>query len=288
MRRVVLTALLAVIGCSAPPASARTDSSSLDTVGEDAISARARRATVTATYMVLPSGRLRVSLRSDAARVKLTYSTPRKGLRSKFVRIRKGTGAATVAKGSRKLTVRALATSRLRASTSTRVRRNPLLRDADGNGILDYQYDVDSDGRYETALFDDDRNGRFEMAFFDTGAISGLFKDQNDDGYFELVALDANRDGKAERLFYDADRDGYPELQCLDYIGPDGVADTWVDTSVQSKNLQQDRAAEDLMVKNIVTLNQLRQLNPSSTGYIRYNPAPSLLRPHERADFGPR
>ena len=40
----------------------------------------------------------------------------------------------------------------------------------------------------------------------------------------------------------------------------------------------QDRAANDLMVQNIVALNQLRQLDPWSTAYIPYNPAPSLLR----------
>lgn len=143
-------------------------------------------------------------------------------------------------------------------------------------------YDWDSDGRYEAVLFDDDRNGRFERIFLDAGITTGLIQDANQDGYFETVALDADRDGRPERLFYDGDRDGYPEWQCLDLVGPDALADTWVDTRVPSGNLQQDRAANDLMVQNIVRLNQLRQLDPWSTGYIPYSAAPSLLRPYDQ------
>jgi hypothetical protein len=158
------------------------------------------------------------------------------------------------------------------------VRPNPLMRDADGNGTPDHQYDLDTDGRYELALFDADRNGRFEGIYMETDALSGLFLDQNGDSYFELLALDADRNGSTERVLLDADRDGYAELQCLDYVGPDGIADTWVDTRTTVTSSPGDQAANDLMVKNIVTLNQLRQLNPASTGYIPYNPAPSLLR----------
>jgi hypothetical protein len=176
------------------------------------------------------------------------------------------------------LRAKALATSRRRASRSVPVRPNPLRADADGNGTLDYQYDGDLDGRYELTLFDDDANGRFEALYLDTGAMAGLFRDPGQDGYFEAVALDADRNGNAERLFYDGDGDGWPEYQCLDYVGADGIADTWVDTRVSSGNAAQDRAANDLMVQNIVTLNQLRQLDPLSTGYLPYDPAPSLLR----------
>jgi hypothetical protein len=113
------------------------------------------------------------------------------------------------------------------------------------------------------------------------------FQDANQDGYFETVALDADRDGRPERLFYDGDRDGYPEWQSLDLVGPDALADTWVDARVPSGNLQQDRAANDLMVQNIVRLNQLRQLDPWSTGYIPYSAAPSLLRPYDRPEGDP-
>ena len=260
--RAVLIALLTVLGIDASTADAS-----------------AERAVVSGTYIVAPTGRVHVSLASNATRVKLTYRTAARRARSRTVRIRAGKGTATLARNSRNIKARALATSRMRASGRVRVLRNPVLRDVDGNGIREYFYDLDTNGGYETVLFDDNRNGRFETVFLlDTGAASGLFKDQNEDGYFELVALDANRDGRPERLFYDGDGDGYPELQCLDYIGPDGLADTWVDTRVASGNAQQDRAANDLMVQNIVALNQLRQLDPWSTAYIPYDPAPSLLR----------
>ena len=259
--RVVLIALLTVAGLSASPAAAHTG-----------------RASITGTYMTLASGRVQVSVRSDAARVKLAYRTRTGRYRSKFVRVRDGEAAAVLAKGSRDVTARALRTSRLRASARVSMRPNPLLQDMDGNGTTDYQYDLDTDGRYELVLFDNDQNGRFEAVFLDAGVTTGVFRDHNDDGFFEFVAVDADRDGNAERMYYDGDRDGYPEFQCLDAIGPDGVADTWFDTRVSSGNPQQDGAANDLMVQNIVALNQLRQLDPWSTAYIPYDPAPSLLR----------
>ena len=223
------------------------------------------------------TGRVHVSLASDAARVRLTYRNTEGRSRSRVLRIRGGKAAATLASGSRHLKARALATSRLRASGRVRLRRNPVLQDVDGNGIREFHYDLDTDGSYETVLFDDNSNGRFETVFFDTSAGSVLFKDQNEDGYFELTALDADRNSQLERLFYDGDGDGYAELECVDSVGPDGLADTWVDTRVTSRDAQ-DRAANDLMVQNIVALNQLRQLDPWSTAYIPYNPAPSLLR----------
>lgn len=278
--RAALIALLTVVGLGASPAAAQSDvstSDASDASGGPAATASARRAVVIGTYAVLPTGRVHVSVASDAARVKLTYRNSDGRSRSRIVRIRDGKAAATLASGSRNLKARALATSRLRASGRVRLHRNPVLQDVDGNGIRESHYDLDTDGSYETVLFDDNSNGRFEIVFFDTSAGSALFKDQNEDGYFELTALDADRNGQAERLFYDGDGDGYAELECLDSIGPDGLADTWVDTRVTSRDAQ-DRAANDLMVQNIVALNQLRQLDPWSTAYIPYAPAPSLLR----------
>ena len=275
--RAAVIALLTVVGLGASPAAAQSDVSTSDASGGPASTASARRAVVIGTYAVLPTGRVHVSLATHAARVKLIYRNSDGRSRSRVVRIRNGKAAATLASGSRNLKARALATSRLRASRRVRLHRNPMLQDVDGNGIRESHYDLDTDGSYETVLFDDNSNGRFEMVFFDTSAGSALFRDQNEDGYFELTALDADRNSQVERLFYDGDGDGYAELECLDSIGPDGLADTWVDTRVTSRNAQ-DRAANDLMVQNIVALNQLRQLDPWSTGYIPYDPAPSLLR----------
>jgi hypothetical protein len=275
--RAALIALLTVVGLAASPAGARSDASTSDASGGPAATASAGRAVVIGTYAVLPTGRVHVSLASDAARVKLTYRNTDGRSRWRVVPIRGGKAAATLASGSRNLKARALATSRLRASGTVRLRRNPVLQDVDANGIRESHYDLDTDGSYETVLFDDNSNGRFEMVFFDTSAGSVLFKDQNEDGYFELTALDVDRNSQLERLFYDGDGDGYAELECLDSIGPDGLADTWVDTRVTTGDAQ-DRAANDLMVQNIVALNQLRQLDPWSTAYIPYDPAPSLLR----------
>jgi hypothetical protein len=275
--RAALIALLTVVGLGASPGAAQGDVSTSNVSGGPAATASTRRAVVIGTYAVLPSGRVHVSLASDAARVRLTYRNTDGRSRSRVVRIRGGKAVATLASGSRNLKARALATRPLRASGRVRLRRNPMLQDVDGNGIRESHYDLDTDGSYETVLFDDNSNGRFEMVFFDTSAGSVLFRDQNEDGYFELTALDADRNSQLERLFYDGDGDGYAELECLDSIGPDGLADTWVDTRVSSRDAQ-DRAANDLMVQNIVALNQLRQLDPWSTAYIPYDPAPSLLR----------
>lgn len=276
--RIHLLTLVLLAPLVAAPSAHATTMSRIDTAGSDVRATYAQRATVTATSIALASGRLQVSIASSALRVRLTYRTATRRARSRLVRIRSGRGAVVLPDGSTGLRVRALGSSRRHSSESVGVRPNPLMRDADGNGIPDHQYDLDTDGRYELVLFDADRNGRFEAIYMETDALSGLFLDQNGDSYFELLALDADRNGSTERVLLDADRDGYAELQCLDYVGSDGVADTWVDTRTTVTASPGDQAANDLMVKNIVTLNQLRQLNPASTGYIPYDPAPSLLR----------
>jgi hypothetical protein len=136
---------------------------------------------VVGTYAVSPTGRVHVSVASDAARVKLTYRNSDNRSRSRIVRIRNGKAAATLASGSTKLRARALVTSRLRASGRVRLHRNPVLEDLEGNGIRESHYDPDTNGSYETVLFDDNSNGRFEIVYFDTSAGAALFKDQNED-----------------------------------------------------------------------------------------------------------
>ena len=275
--RILLLTLALLAPLAAAPSAHATTVSRIDTAGFE-LRAHAQRATVTATSIALVSGQLQVSIASNAPLVRVTYRTAARRARSGLVWMRSGRGAAVLPGGSTGLRVRALGSSRRRSPASVRVRPNPLMRDADGNGIPDQQYDLDTDGRYELVLFDADRNGRFEAIYMETDALSGLFLDQNGDGYFELLALDADRNGSTERVLLDADRDGYAELQCLDYVGSDGIADTWVDTRTTVTTSQDDRAANDLMVQHIVTLNQLRQLNPASTGYIPYDASPSLLR----------
>ena len=153
--RAALIALLTVVALGASPAAAQSDVSTSDASGGPAATASARRAVVIGTYAVLPTGRVHVSLASDAARVKLTYRNSDGRSRSRVVRIRGGKAAANLASGSRNLRARALATWRLGASGRVRLRRNPVLRDVDGNGIRESHYDLDTDGSYETVLFDD-------------------------------------------------------------------------------------------------------------------------------------
>ena len=68
--RAALIALLTVVGLGASPAAAQSDVSTSDASGGPAATASARRAVVIGTYAVLPTGRVHVSLASDAARVR--------------------------------------------------------------------------------------------------------------------------------------------------------------------------------------------------------------------------
>jgi hypothetical protein len=163
-------------------------------------------------------------------------------------------------------------TSIPRSTAGTRLQRY----DADANGTLDYVYDSNADGYYETVLIDSDGNGFFETVFLDNGSAQGLFKDANEDGFFESIVVDTDRDGRGERILYDGDADGFAEWQMLDYNPVDGVADTWFGTAPSRSN-PQDRAADNLAVQNIVTLNQMRQLDPNSLAYIPDGSTPTLL-----------
>ena len=149
--------------------------------------------------------------------------------------------------------------------------------DVDGNGTLDYFYDGDQDGNPEAALMDDNGNQRFErIALFNPRLVAIGF-DTDENGYFEAIGLDLDSNGLAERVLLDADQDRWSEWQMLDLNPVDGTADTWVRTDPTVGTAQSDQAANDLMVRNMVTLNQMRQLDPFSLGYIPYDPAPSLL-----------
>lgn len=260
------------------------------------------RAWVTAVLERQASGAVRVSVSSNARKVKITFRTAKNKKRSATIRVRAGQGSKYLPGGSNKVFVQARRTSKLRASrrvaavepaqtpppttpvgttpppTTTATQPTVWRDDADGNGTLDYVIDMESDGYYEAILIDDNVNGRFEIALVYAALTSGILFDQNEDGYFEIVGIDANRDTIMERVFYDADSDGYPEQQYLDLIGPDGVADTWVVSTASTGTQQENESANDMMVQHIVTMQQMRQLDPWSTGYIHYNSTPSLLR----------
>ena len=245
------------------------------------------RATISATYRTSASGRVRVRVASNAKKVKLTYRTASNNKTSKTVRLRGGHRSKALPAGSHRIYARAKATTRLRASVRVRVRvAAPAARpspdvwhgDADGNGTLDYAVDFERDGIFDALILDQNGNGRFEVAYVTGPLTAGIFLDRQEDGYFEVVGIDQGSDGSYERIFEDRDQDGYPEIQWLDLIGSDGVADTQVASSPSLGTVAENTAANDLMVQQIVTLNQLRQFDPSSAGYIPYNPAPSLIR----------
>ena len=76
------------------------------------------------------------------------------------------------------------------------------------------------------------------------------------------------------------------DLMAVDLVGSDGVADTWIDArsagSYTPPGLSADqmREANDRMVQQIVTMQQLRQFNPSDTNwYVPNGQTPSLLLP---------
>jgi hypothetical protein len=245
------------------------------------------RATISASQQDLASGKVLVTVASNARKVKLTYRTASNKKRSKTVRLRGGQGSKALPAGANRIYARAKATSRLRASVRVLVggsapaaqpSPNVWNGDADGNGTLDFAVDFERDGIFDALILDQNGNGRFEVAYVKGPLTAGIFLDRQEDGYFEVVGIDAGVDGRYERIFEDRDQDGYPEIQWLDLIGPDGVADTEVNGSPSVGTVTENTAANDLMVQASVTNNQLRQLNPSSAGYIRYNSAPSLIR----------
>ena len=78
------------------------------------------KASVAATVTVLTSGKLRVTVTSNAKKVKVTYRTARNKKRSTTVKVRSGAATKVLATGSKKVYVKALATSRLRASPTVK------------------------------------------------------------------------------------------------------------------------------------------------------------------------
>ena len=83
--------------------------------------ARKPRASLTASYVTLPSGKIRVTVSSNAKKVKLTYRTAANKKRTATITIRKGTGAKTLPKGSKRIVAQAKATSKLRTGVKIRV-----------------------------------------------------------------------------------------------------------------------------------------------------------------------
>jgi Zn-dependent metalloprotease len=92
------------------------------------------RAVVRGFSVTLPSGKVRVSVTSNAKKVKLIYRTAKNKKRTATIRLRAGAASKTLAKGSKKIYAQALATSRLRASL--RIRVLPVSADIDRDGVV--------------------------------------------------------------------------------------------------------------------------------------------------------
>lgn len=79
------------------------------------------RASLSASALALPSGKIRVTVTSNATKAKLTYRTASNKKRTATVKIRQGSGGKTLAKGSQRIKAQARATSKVRASRWARV-----------------------------------------------------------------------------------------------------------------------------------------------------------------------
>ncbi len=77
-------------------------------------------AALTGTTHQLDSGKVRVTVTTNAKRVTLVYRTPSKARRTTTLTVRRGTAARTLARGSQSIMVRTRATSTLRASAWVR------------------------------------------------------------------------------------------------------------------------------------------------------------------------
>ena len=158
--------------------------------------------------------------------------------------------------------------------------------DIDGNGTIDYWFDANADGRFEMAVLDTNGNGVFETFFIEGKTVQLIFGDRNENGLIEYLGVDSQKNGKVNWIVLDQDEDGVADLMAVDLVGSDGVADTWIDArsagSYTPPGLSADqmREANDRMVQQIVTMQQLRQFNPSDTNwYVPNGQTPSLLLP---------
>ena len=85
-------------------------------MGASAVAAAKPRATVAGNARALGSGKVRVSVTSNAKKVKVSYRTAKNKKRSTTITIRKGKGTRTLARGSQSIRAQAKATKALKAS----------------------------------------------------------------------------------------------------------------------------------------------------------------------------
>lgn len=136
--------------------------------------------------------------------------------------------------------------------------------DRSGDGAFDEVWiDSNHDGSWDVAVYDYDGDRAYEWMrawsnvdrsqgwAHTTASYIQAFIDRDGNGRYETRSWDGNRDGRAEWLMIDTNQDGH--------------ADTWTaiataTTSTTSTTTSAAKAANDMMVQHIVTMNQLGQL----------------------------
>ncbi len=158
--------------------------------------------------------------------------------------------------------------------------------DIDGNGTQDYYFDTNADGYFESAVLDVNGNGVFETFYVEDTSAAMIFGDRNENGYIEWAGFDPTKTGRLAWMIQDSNEDGVAEQMAVDLVGNDGIAETWVKAANPSAytppslSSQQAREANDMMVRHIVTMQQLRQFDPWDTNwYVPNGQTPSLLLP---------
>lgn len=158
--------------------------------------------------------------------------------------------------------------------------------DIDYNGTTDYWFDANADGYSEIAILDTNGNGFFETYTVEDSMVQGIFSDNNENGFIESLGVDVEKDGRLNWMVLDQNEDGTADWMALDLVGYDGIADTWVAAQSASSYTPpglsgaQTQRANDMMVRQIVTMQQLRQFDPWNTNtYVPNGQTPSLLLP---------
>lgn len=123
--RIIAVLLVLIVGAGYAPAGAVPVAASAGsvTVTPTASLATDHRpvARVAGSYKVLPDGKRRVTVRSNAKAVKLAYLSPAQAKRHSYVPIVHGVGVAVLSKGSHAIYARALPTRTLRGSEYVRI-----------------------------------------------------------------------------------------------------------------------------------------------------------------------
>ncbi len=145
-------------------------------------------------------------------------------------------------------------------------------------------YDLNRDGRYDTAAIDDTGDGNVDRAFTDfngdgyyeiqyfnndgdvaldwmyvdaDGPGQFWFHDLNNDGVMDHVLLDRDGGGNYEGEVYDSNRDNVFEWQKVDLYWSDGIADTWT----QSGSSSNANFVNTILVNHISTMTVLGNLS---------------------------